>query len=158
MKSARESLHGIAAIWLLMHWAGAAHAQRELDDIEGSWRGSVSVVATAGNDDRFDLHIGDEIQLKIEITSNDARISVLGVDALELHDVRLDRLGASATVFSFMGTDDEADNWAITVTNQDNRSMLIVLSRVVSPPSTQSGIADAWVMGAIGELHKTEDE
>ena len=143
----------VGASWLLATWPGLVSAQRQLDDIDGVWQGSLSIVAAAG-DEFGGLAIGDNLLVNLEISGLDASVSILTPEPLDLRGTRLDRLGANATVFSLMGASGGTDNWAVTVTNLDNEAMLVVLSRVMSRRGEQSNIAESGSLGAIGQLRK----
>lgn len=134
----------------------SGHAQTQLDDIEGHWEGTVAVMGTGAGDARH-LHTDSAFRVRIGISGDAATVSIAGVEAWELGGGTIARLGASAVIFGVTGVADRKDTWVLTVTKRDQDSLLVFISRVINAGDDGTGVADAFAIGAVGQLLKVDN-
>jgi hypothetical protein len=142
---------------VFLQCAQSAFAQISSDEMNGIWEGSVSIVDVAPATARDGFRVGDSAQLRMEISPDLVRVSVAGPGSSELQMIHLGRLAGSAIILGVMQTDDRIETWALTVSLQDEITMLVALSRGVKP-TQESQDASVLMVGALGQLHQIDDD
>jgi hypothetical protein len=147
----------VAAVALLQCVQTVHSQRRSTEEAEGVWEGSVYIVGVAPGVDRDGFRLGDNTRLRLELFPSREQVSVTSPDFPELQMIHLGQLHSSAVIAGVIEGDGHVENWALTVTLQDDRTMLVALSRGVSlAPS--SGDASVVTVGALGQLRKNDDD
>jgi hypothetical protein len=142
---------------VLLQCAQSAVAQISADEMHGVWEGSVSIVDVAADTARQGFRVGDSAQLRMEIALDRVRVFVAGPGASELQMIHIARLAGSAIILGVMQTDDRIETWALTVSLQDQITMLVALSRGVQPMQASQD-ASVLMVGALGQLHQIDGD
>jgi hypothetical protein len=142
---------------VLLQCAQSVVAQISADEMHGVWEGSVSIVDVAADTARQGFRVGDSAQLRMEIALDRVRVFVAGPGASELQMIHIARLAGSAIILGVMQTDDRIETWALTVSLQDQITMLVALSRGVQPMQASQD-ASVLMVGALGQLHQIDGD
>ena len=133
-----------------------ACAQLPLEEMNGIWEGAVSVVGGTPDSNRGGFRVGDSIRLRLQISSDHVSVLVLDSDSANLRNIYIGRLASNAIILGVMRTTEHIESWALTATLQDERTMLVALSRGVRPLRDSGSAADVFTIGSLGELRQIE--
>ena len=140
---------------------GSAHAQARLGTLNGTWQGTLTVVsATAATPDAF-WHAGDRPEFSLAI---DGEVATVRVNSGEWRELRIGdgfhvfKLESSAYVYALHRANGWVENWMLSVTKKDPRTMLVFLSYVAGGSLERlDEVTGEFAVGAMGELTRADE-
>jgi len=137
-------------------------AQRDLGSFNGTWDGTLNVVARSDFAPESFWRIGEEISVRIDISDESARVFIGVDDPRELRigaGFRVSRFRSNAVIYSVQTAGSWEETWAFSTTKTTRDSLLVLLSFVAGGrKDLVEQITTEFAIAAAGEFTLTRGD
>ena len=150
------SIDGLGLDQAAKQLRAALKERASLGPLDGTWEGTLEIIAeTPSTPQRF-WHLGDRPQLQLLVAGGKAEVRVKGVDwrpVLVGGGFQALDLGGSGFVYAIHSASGWAENWNLSVTKTDAETLLVFLSFVAGGSSDRlDEVTTEFAVGAVGAL------
>lgn len=150
------SLRGLALDQAERQISAALKERAALGPLDGTWEGTLEVIAATPTTPQRFWHAGDRPQLQLLVAGGKAEVRVKGADwrpVLVGGGFQALDLGGSGFVYGIHSANGWAENWNLSVTKTDAETLLVFLSFVAGGSLDRlDAVTTEFAVGAVGEL------
>jgi hypothetical protein len=133
---------------------------RNLGTLDGTWEGALTVVSATDTTPASFWKVGDRPEFSLAIDGDVASVRVKSGEWRELRigsGFHVFKIESSAYVYALNRANGWVENWTLSVTKKNPRTMLVFLSYVAGGSLEHlDAVTGEFAVGAMGELSKSD--